>query len=255
LLPAEGGSQTCTPYRRSMLSPTAFRAVAAAQSHFPVHARIVRRLHGGGSGALPRMPSGARVGSLLPGRRLLWPQQQRQQRGLAAPAAPSSEKELEFSHDKTTVLFGVRDKPGALSEALNLFGEHDMDMTHISSRPSKQDMQGFEFEIDFKGDEFDPAVSAFLSSLRERTRHLRVLGKRQVPWFPRHISDFDHFTQKTLDAGEDLESDHPGFNDDEYRARRQAITEQAKAYKAGTGRVPNPISPVSQPFHLESVPC
>jgi len=138
----------------------------------------------------------------------------------------------------------VRDKPGALSEALNLFGEHDMDMTHISSRPSKQDMQGFEFEIDFKGDEFDPAVSAFLSSLRERTRHLRVLGKRQVPWFPRHISDFDHFTQKTLDAGEDLESDHPGFNDDEYRARRQAITEQAKAYKAGTGRVPNPISPV-----------
>ena len=47
-----------------------------------------------------------------------------------------------------------------------------------------------------------------------------------------------------MDAGSDLESDHPGFNDDEYRARRRAITEAALAYKAGASRVPNPIPPV-----------
>ena len=33
-----------------------------------------------------------------------------------------------------------------------------------------------------------------------------------VPWFPRHISDIDNFSTKTLDAGAELESDHPGFN-------------------------------------------
>ena len=44
-----------------------------------------------------------------------------------------------------------------------------------------------------------------------------------------------------MDAGSDLESDHPGFNDDEYRERRRAITEAALAYKAGASRVPNPI--------------
>lgn len=33
-----------------------------------------------------------------------------------------------------------------------------------------------------------------------------------VPWFPRRIEDLDTVSQKTLDAGSDLESDHPGFN-------------------------------------------
>lgn len=154
------------------------------------------------------------------------------------------ETELEYDHDKTTVLFGVNNRAGALSDALNLFSKHDIDMTHIVSRPSKMNNEGFEFEIDFNGDEFDDRVADFLSTLRDTTRHLRVLGKKQVPWFPRHISDFDHFTQKTLDAGEDLESDHPGFNDQEYRDRRSKITEQAKTYKAGTGRVPNKIPEV-----------
>ena len=65
-----------------------------------------------------------------------------------------------------------------------------------------------------------------------------------MPWFPRHISDFDHFTQKTLDADEELEADHPGFNDAAYRQRRQDICTAAMAYKAGTGRVPRPIEPV-----------
>ena len=111
-----------------------------------------------------------------------------------SPANPSAE--VEFEHNKTTVLFGVKDKPGALGDALNLFGEFGVDMTYISSKPSQMDMEGFEFEIDFKGDEFDPQVSKFIDALRNKTRHLRVLGKRQVPWFPRHISDFDHFTQK-----------------------------------------------------------
>lgn len=33
-----------------------------------------------------------------------------------------------------------------------------------------------------------------------------------MPWFPRHIEELDKISQKTLDAGSDLESDHPGFN-------------------------------------------
>ena len=153
--------------------------------------------------------------------------------------------ELEFDHDKTTVLFKVPDSPGALNDVLTLFGTHSFDMTHIHSTMSKDDVDAFEFEIDFKGDELDKSVSNFLDVLRDQTEDLRVLGKKQVPWFPRHISDFDHFTQKTLDAEEDLESDHPGFNDPAYRQRRADICATAMRYKAGTGRVPNPIETVS----------
>lgn len=170
----------------------------------------------------------------------------------AAPAQHHThQKELEFEQDKTTVLFRVLDEPGALNEVLTMFGQHGFDMTHIQSRLSKDDVDAYEFEIDFKGDELDPQVARFLDVLREQTEELRVLGKKQVPWFPRHISDFDHFTQKTLDADEDLESDHPGFHDPAYRKRRADICKAAMAYKAGTGLVPNPIERVE--YHEDEV--
>lgn len=37
----------------------------------------------------------------------------------------------------------------------------------------------------------------------------------------------DLIANRTLDAGTDLEADHPGFNDVEYRKRRAKLAEQA----------------------------
>ena len=60
-----------------------------------------------------------------------------------------------------------------------------------------------------------------------------VLDQKEVPWFPRHITDLDMIANRTLDAGSDLESDHPGFNDPVYRARRQELASIAQHYKIG----------------------
>jgi len=54
-----------------------------------------------------------------------------------------------------------------------------------------------------------------------------------TPWFPQKIQDLDLFTHKTLAYGEELDSDHPGFSDSEYRKRRHAITQVARDYKYG----------------------
>jgi len=54
-----------------------------------------------------------------------------------------------------------------------------------------------------------------------------------VPWFPSTIRDIDSFSTKTLDAGAELEADHPGFNDAEYRQRRRMIVDAAITYKLG----------------------
>ena len=43
----------------------------------------------------------------------------------------------------------------------------------------------------------------------------------------------DFVANRTLSAGAELQSDHPGFNDPVYTARRQELGKLAKNYKAG----------------------
>jgi phenylalanine-4-hydroxylase len=54
-----------------------------------------------------------------------------------------------------------------------------------------------------------------------------------VPWFPTSIEEVDCFSIKTLDAGAELQSDHPGFSDSAYRARRHDIVHAASTYRHG----------------------
>ena len=39
-----------------------------------------------------------------------------------------------------------------------------------------------------------------------------MLRGQVVPWFPRKIKELDRSVANILDAGTDLESDHPGFS-------------------------------------------
>ncbi len=56
-----------------------------------------------------------------------------------------------------------------------------------------------------------------------------VLWWCAVPWFPTRVADLDLYCHRVLDAGADLQADHPGFHDKEYRARRKMIAERADA--------------------------
>jgi len=60
-----------------------------------------------------------------------------------------------------------------------------------------------------------------------------ILDEREVPWFPRHREDLDKIANRVLDAGTDLDSDHPGFNDPVYRARRGVLAQIALDHRNG----------------------
>ncbi|KAK3712745.1 hypothetical protein QZH41_013197 [Actinostola sp. cb2023] len=54
-----------------------------------------------------------------------------------------------------------------------------------------------------------------------------------VPWFPRKIKDIDVTANRVKKANAELQSDHPGFKDEVYRARRKEFEDIALSYRQG----------------------
>lgn len=81
---------------------------------------------------------------------------------------------------KTSILFALKDKPGALHDALVPFKRNRINLTKIESRPSKRKAWEYLFFIDVEGHESEPRVKRALAALRRSTSLLRVLGSYPV---------------------------------------------------------------------------
>ena len=78
--------------------------------------------------------------------------------------------------NKTSILFALKDQPGALHDALMPFKRNQINLTKIESRPSKKKAWEYLFFIDFEGHESEPRVKRTLKALEKSTSLLRVLG-------------------------------------------------------------------------------
>lgn len=78
--------------------------------------------------------------------------------------------------DKTTIIFGVRDRPGALYYALKHFAENGINLTKIESRPTKDKPWEYYFFIDFDGHLQEERVRASLEGLKMEATFLKILG-------------------------------------------------------------------------------
>ena len=78
--------------------------------------------------------------------------------------------------DRTSVVVSVRNKPGALHDLLEPFQRHNVDMTRLESRPSRNSNWTYVFFIDFEGHIEDQSVSNVLDELNSQVVELKVLG-------------------------------------------------------------------------------
>ena len=78
--------------------------------------------------------------------------------------------------NKTSILCALKDKPGALHDALVPFKRERINLTKIESRPSKRKAWEYLFFIDVEGHESEPRVKRALAALERSTSLLRILG-------------------------------------------------------------------------------
>lgn len=84
-------------------------------------------------------------------------------------AAPSGK-------DKTSIMFCLKDKVGALYEMLEPFMREGLNLTKIESRPTKKKAWEYIFFVDFIGHQSQKNVQRSLSALGEKCATLKVLG-------------------------------------------------------------------------------
>jgi chorismate mutase/prephenate dehydratase len=79
-------------------------------------------------------------------------------------------------NDRTSILFSIQDKPGALVSALQSFDQFEINMSKIESRPSKQKDWEYIFYVDLGGHCEDKKVSDALDELRSHCSFVKLLG-------------------------------------------------------------------------------
>ncbi|MEW6408614.1 MAG: prephenate dehydratase [Nitrospirota bacterium] len=78
--------------------------------------------------------------------------------------------------DKTSIMFSIKDRVGALYSILRPFAEHQINLTKIESRPSKRKAWEYFFFVDMNGHIEDEDVRAAIDEVKDECLFLKVLG-------------------------------------------------------------------------------
>lgn len=82
--------------------------------------------------------------------------------------------------DRTTILFSIKDKVGALHAMLTPFAKNRINLTKIESRPAKKKAWDYYFFVDFEGHRLDKNVKKALGQLEGMCKYLKVIGSYPV---------------------------------------------------------------------------
>jgi chorismate mutase/prephenate dehydratase len=88
----------------------------------------------------------------------------------------SKEDATPTGNDKTSVVFSVRHKPGALFGFLEELTAKKINLTKIESRPTRQKPWDYNFYLDFEGHREDKAPREALKNLEDYATFIKVLG-------------------------------------------------------------------------------
>ncbi len=89
---------------------------------------------------------------------------------------PNEAPYIEGEKYKTSLLLATRHQPGDLVKCLELFPEHNINMTKLESRPRRDKPWSYVFYIDIDGHINDANVSAAMMGMMRRAAFVKFLG-------------------------------------------------------------------------------
>jgi chorismate mutase/prephenate dehydratase len=79
-------------------------------------------------------------------------------------------------NDKTSIVFSVKHRPGALYELIRELADRKINLTKIESRPTRQKPWEYNFYLDFDGHRDDPTACEAINNLEQYALFIKVLG-------------------------------------------------------------------------------
>ncbi|XP_069596386.1 tyrosine 3-monooxygenase isoform X1 [Ranitomeya imitator] len=175
------------------------------------------------------------------GRRQSLIEDARKEREAAAAAAEAGECTdplvFEEKNGKAIVnlLFSLKgNKPSSLSRTLKVFETFEAKIQHMETRPGKKGTgSNSDLEYFIRCEVHRSDLNTLMSSIRRVSEDVRTTKEVKVHWFPTKIADLDkcHHLETKFDP--DLDLEHPGFSDQEYRKRRKMIADIAFSFRHG----------------------
>ncbi|MDD5449569.1 MAG: prephenate dehydratase [Candidatus Omnitrophica bacterium] len=84
------------------------------------------------------------------------------------------------NNDKTSIMFSIKDRLGALHDMLVPFKKNRINLTKIESRPSKRRAWDYYFFVDLEGHYKDTKVKKALMELKKQATFIKILGSYPV---------------------------------------------------------------------------
>lgn len=96
----------------------------------------------------------------------------------------ASQDHVPSGNDKTSICFDFdADSPGMLLSVLNEFGNRDINLTKIESRPTRTSLGRYVFLVDFEGHRLDSKVAETLGSVGNQVSMFKIFGS-----YPMNVS-------------------------------------------------------------------
>jgi chorismate mutase/prephenate dehydratase len=83
-------------------------------------------------------------------------------------------------NDRTSIMFSIKDRVGALHDMLTPFKKYKINLTKIESRPSKRRAWDYYFFVDLSGHRKSPKVKKALNELESHCKFLKILGSYPI---------------------------------------------------------------------------